>query len=198
MAKWFLSRIGPAPELIIEIPDAGLVGKSPGGSGGLYPTGEDAERGQVLECDLGVAGFGRVRRPVSDTERDSDAEMLCPFMERVPAGGSRLSIEEAKPWPVAWLESERLGVQLLAVLAASELTACPILYGWWRRRGRQGGSGRAEPYLAAVIDLWSRRVVGWSMRDDLSTPLVTDALDMAIGQRKPDRVIHHSDRGSQY
>ena len=53
-------------------------------------------------------------------------------------------------------------------------------------------------YLAAVIDVWSRRVVGWSMRNDLTTPLVTDALDMALAQRKPDRVIHHSDRGSQY
>ena len=53
-------------------------------------------------------------------------------------------------------------------------------------------------YLAAVIDIWSRRVVGWSMRDDLATPLVTNALDMAITGRRPDQVIHHSDRGSQY
>ena len=53
-------------------------------------------------------------------------------------------------------------------------------------------------YLAAVIDVWSRRVVGWSMRNDLTTPLVTDALDMAIGRRRPETVIHHSDRGSQY
>ncbi len=53
-------------------------------------------------------------------------------------------------------------------------------------------------YLAVVIDVWSRRVVGWSMRDNMATPLVTDALDMAIEQRKPERVIHHSDRGSQY
>ena len=53
-------------------------------------------------------------------------------------------------------------------------------------------------YLAAVIDVWSRRVVGWSMRNDLTTPLVTDALDMAITRRRPDQVIHHSDRGSQY
>ena len=53
-------------------------------------------------------------------------------------------------------------------------------------------------YLATVIDVWSRRVVGWSMRNDMATPLVTDALDMAITTRKPDRVIHHSDRGSQY
>ena len=52
--------------------------------------------------------------------------------------------------------------------------------------------------LAVVLDLWSRKIVGWSMRDDLATPLVTDALDMAIEQRKPDGVIHHSDRGSQY
>ena len=48
-------------------------------------------------------------------------------------------------------------------------------------------------YLAAVIDVWSRRVVGWSMCDDMATPLVTDALDMAIATRRPDRVIHHDD-----
>ena len=53
-------------------------------------------------------------------------------------------------------------------------------------------------YLATVLDVWSRRVVGWSMRDDMATPLVTDALDMAITTRRPERVIHHSDRGSQY
>ena len=53
-------------------------------------------------------------------------------------------------------------------------------------------------YLAVVIDLWSRKVVGWSMRSDLTTPLVTDALDMAISQRKPNGVIFHSDKGSQY
>ena len=52
-------------------------------------------------------------------------------------------------------------------------------------------------YLAAVIDVWSRRVVGWSMRDNMATPLVTDALDMAITTWRPDQVIHHSDRGSQ-
>ena len=59
-------------------------------------------------------------------------------------------------------------------------------------------TGAGFLYLAVVLDLWSRKVVGWSMRTDLTTPLVTDALDMAIGQRKPHRVIHHSDRGSQY
>ena len=52
-------------------------------------------------------------------------------------------------------------------------------------------------YLAAVIDVSSRRVVGWSMRDDMAAPPVTDAPDMAIATRRPDRVIHHSDRGGQ-
>lgn len=59
-------------------------------------------------------------------------------------------------------------------------------------------TGAGFLYLAVVIDLWSRKVVGWSMRNDLTTPLVTDALDMAIAQRNPEGVIHHSDRGSQY
>ena len=54
-------------------------------------------------------------------------------------------------------------------------------------------------YLAAVIDLFSRRVVGWSMKADMTAQLVTDALMMAIWRRgRPDAVLHHSDQGSQY
>ena len=54
-------------------------------------------------------------------------------------------------------------------------------------------------YVAAVIDLFSRRVVGWSMSATMTAELVTDALVMAIWRRgKPDALIHHSDRGSQY
>ena len=46
--------------------------------------------------------------------------------------------------------------------------------------------------------LQSRRVASWSMANHLRSELVTDALDMALCQRKPDEVIHHSDQGSQY
>ena len=54
-------------------------------------------------------------------------------------------------------------------------------------------------YVAAVIDLFSRRVVGWSMSTAMTAQLVTDALVMAIWRRgKPDALLHHSDRGSQY
>ena len=54
-------------------------------------------------------------------------------------------------------------------------------------------------YVAVVLDLYSRRVVGWSMQPHMTTQLVTDALMMAIWRRgKPDALLHHSDRGSQY
>jgi putative transposase len=54
-------------------------------------------------------------------------------------------------------------------------------------------------YVAAVIDLFSRRVVGWSMSATMAAQLVTDALMMAIWRRgKPDALLRHSDQGSQY
>ena len=53
-------------------------------------------------------------------------------------------------------------------------------------------------YLAVVLDAWSRRIVGWAFSADLKTRVVLDALDMALVARKPDNVVHHSDRGSQY
>ena len=54
-------------------------------------------------------------------------------------------------------------------------------------------------YVAAVIDLFSRRVVGWSMSATMTAQLVADAMMMAIWRRgKPDALLHHSDQGSQY
>jgi putative transposase len=53
-------------------------------------------------------------------------------------------------------------------------------------------------YLAVVLDAWSRRVVGWAMATHLRTELVLDALNMALAQRRPAHVIHHSDQGCQY
>ncbi len=53
-------------------------------------------------------------------------------------------------------------------------------------------------YLAVVLDVWSRRVVGWAMATHLRTSLVLDALNMALAQRRPQGVIHHSDQGCQY
>jgi putative transposase len=68
---------------------------------------------------------------------------------------------------------------------ASDITYLPTREGWL--------------YLAVVLDLASRRVVGWAMKDTLEASLATDALQMALWSRKPARgLMHHSDRGAQY
>jgi len=55
-------------------------------------------------------------------------------------------------------------------------------------------------YLAAVLDCFSRKLVGWAMADHMETDLVSDALKMALQHRRPDgaKLLHHSDRGVQY
>ena len=71
---------------------------------------------------------------------------------------------------------------------AGDITYIPTAQGWL--------------YVAVVLDLKSRKVIGWSMRDSLEQTLVHEALDMALGQRPstaaPDELLFHSDRGSQY
>ncbi len=53
-------------------------------------------------------------------------------------------------------------------------------------------------YLAVVLDVFSRKIVGWAMETHLRTELVLEALDLALWQRRPATVIHHSDQGTQY
>ena len=68
---------------------------------------------------------------------------------------------------------------------AADITYIPTKMGWF--------------YLAVVMDLFSRRIVGWSMSDTIDSQLVQSAMRMALGRRNPDAgVIHHSDRGVQY
>lgn len=70
-------------------------------------------------------------------------------------------------------------------LWVADITYVPTYAGWL--------------YLAIVLDVFSRRVVGWSMADHLRTELVLDALDMALWMRRPEEgLVHHSDRGCQY
>jgi transposase InsO family protein len=60
-------------------------------------------------------------------------------------------------------------------------------------------TGEGWLYLAGVLDLFSRRIVGWSMADHMETHLVADALKMAVAGRSPGAdLLHHSDRGAQY
>jgi transposase InsO family protein len=60
-------------------------------------------------------------------------------------------------------------------------------------------TGDGKLYLAGILDLYDRTLVGWSMHERATTDLVINALVMAIGRRQPDHdVVHHSDRGSVY
>ena len=52
-------------------------------------------------------------------------------------------------------------------------------------------------YLAVVLDVWRRRIVGWAIGEQMTAELVLSALNMALQQRKPKDVIHHSDQGGQ-
>ena len=68
---------------------------------------------------------------------------------------------------------------------AADITYIPTKMGWF--------------YLAVVMDLFSRRIVGWSMSDTIDSVLVQSAMKMALADRRPDAdMIHHSDRGVQY
>lgn len=67
---------------------------------------------------------------------------------------------------------------------AGDLTALPTAHGWL--------------YLAVLLDLWSRRVVGWAVRAMLETEVVIAAWHMAIGRRQAAPQLHRSDRGCQY
>lgn len=67
--------------------------------------------------------------------------------------------------------------------------------GYKRRPGSHGG----KPSLAVVIDLYSRRVVGWSMQSRQTTDVVLQALHMAVWRRKPRHQVRiHSDQGAQF
>jgi putative transposase len=93
---------------------------------------------------------------------------------------------------------ERLAASVAANVLDRQFAACAPNQKWvadftyiWTAEGWL--------YVAAVIDLFSRRVVGWSMQAVMTAQLVTDALMMAIWRRgKSDALLHHSDQGSQY
>ncbi len=91
--------------------------------------------------------------------------------------------------PAAPVAPDRVDRQFVArepnVLWSADITYIPTWMGFL--------------YLAVVLDVFSRRIIGWAMTDHLRTELVVSALDMALWNRRPDHgVIHHSDHGCQY
>ena len=97
----------------------------------------------------------------------------------------RTTIPNPRTPPAPDLVNRRFQADGPNLLWVADLTCIPTYEGWL--------------FLSAVVDMFSRKVVGWSMRNDLKADLVVDALSMAVVRRRPaPGVIHHSDRGSQY
>ena len=97
----------------------------------------------------------------------------------------RTTVADPQASPAPDLVERRFAAEQPNRLWLADLTYVPTLQGWL--------------FLAVVMDMYSRKIVGWSMRNDLKADLVVDALAMAVARRKPARgLVHHSDRGSQY
>jgi putative transposase len=97
----------------------------------------------------------------------------------------RTTIADEKAPPAPDLVERRFVADRRNALWLADITYVPTVEGYL--------------FLAVVMDMWSRKIVGWSMRDDLKAELVVDALAMAVSRRRPPAgLIHHSDRGSQY
>lgn len=99
--------------------------------------------------------------------------------------GVRTTRRDPRARPAPDLVERRFAADAPDRLWVADITYVPLL-------------GGAFLYLAVVIDVFSRRVVGWSMGNHLHTELILGALNMAACQRNAAGVIHHSDQGSQY
>ena len=93
--------------------------------------------------------------------------------------GPRTTRRDTQARPAPDLVERRFEADAPNRLWVSDITYVPTLAGFL--------------YLAIVLDVFSRRVVGWAMAAHLRTALVIEALEMAVAQRRPDSVIHHSD-----
>jgi len=97
----------------------------------------------------------------------------------------RTTVADPQASPAPDLVERRFAAEEPNRLWLADLTYVPTSEGWL--------------FLAVVMDIYSRKIVGRSMRDDLKADLVVDALAMAVTRRKPPPgLVHHSDRGSQY
>jgi putative transposase len=134
-----------------------------------------------LHAELRLAGGVKVgKKRVARLMRELEIQGVSRRRGRV-----RTTIPDKRAAPAPDLVQRNFSASRPDETWVADITYVPTHEGWL--------------FLAAVMDLYSRKIVGWSMRDDLEAPLVVDAISMAITRRKPKPgLVHHSDRGSQY
>lgn len=139
-------------------------------------------------------GAPRVQRELKDEGLAVGTKRVARLMRqeglvgRTPRRKRPTTTDSTHTYPIAPnLLDRQFDVNGLALnqVWVSDITYVPTREGWL--------------YLAAVLDLASRRCIGWAMRDTLEAEVAVSALEMAIATRRPEAgLIHHSDRGSQY
>jgi putative transposase len=147
----------------------------------------------ILECHLrsrGTYGAPRIWAELRELEIRTSRKRIARLMREAGIRGlHRPRRRRARPDPEAWAIPDLVGRRFRPIepnrVWAADITEIRTLQG--------------TAYLAVVMDLCSRRVVGWAFDRHMRTELVIDAFEMATGRRQPaSGLVHHSDRGPQY
>jgi transposase InsO family protein len=146
---------------------------------------------QAFEGSRGTYGSPRVRAALSKKGIKCGRHRVAKLMKKANIVSKtkrkfKVTTDSKHKLPVA----ENILNRKFAVASPNQAWVQDITYIW---------TTEGWLYLAVVIDLYSRKVVGWSIQDNMRKALVIDALDMAVKARKPgSNLLVHSDRGSQY
>ena len=170
--QWLWRLENPSPAALRRKRLDGLVE-------GLFISSKGRSGSPMITLDLADAGESFDRKTVANSMKRQQLKAKAAGKYK-PAGSKRHNL------PVAdnYLQREFIAAQ------PNQKWVGDITYLW---------SDEGWLYLAVVIDLYSRMVIGWSMSDRMTTPLVSDAMEMALWRRKmPVGVLFHSDQGSQY
>ncbi len=145
---------------------------------------------EIHGLSYGTYGAPRIHAELREAGLRVGRKRVARLMRRAGlAGVSRrkrvlTTIRDRKARPAPDLVRRDFGAEAADRLWVADITYVPTRAGFL--------------YLAVVLDAFSRRIVGWAMATHLRAELVLEALDMALAQRRPEAVIHHSDQGSQY
>jgi putative transposase len=147
---------------------------------------------EIFDASGGTYGSPRVTVELKDQGMNVSANTVARYMR-----AARIAVTPAKRFQPRTTDSDHphpIAPNVLnrdfTATAPDRKWACDLTYVW---------TDEGWLYLSVVIDLFSRKVVGWSMSDDLKAQGVAAALQMAIARRKPGAgLLHHSDRGVQY
>ena len=143
----------------------------------------------IHQYSRGTYGAPRIPQELRAAESRVGCKRVARWMQAVSLRGA-----SRRPWVITTVR-DRHARPAPELVERNFTAAAPDC--WWVADITYIPTWAGFLYLAVVLDTFSRRIVGWAMATHLRTELVLEALNMAIGQRPPAAVIHHSDQGSQ-